>query len=349
MSLVSNLQAKKRTPFLQVAKTATAALAAWFIAGLIFSDQKPIFAAIAALIVVQPNINQSLSKALERSVGTVLGVAIAFGATLAFGSSGWIVLVAVIAALIIAWSLKLTPATASQIALSAMLVLALGAVTPVYAWDRIMETVLGAVIGIIINALIVPPVALEPANRAVSELGANVAQILEDISAVLTRPTSYTVLNEIYLRSRALRAEYNAARATVVRAQESLRFNARRNQHTLTIENDIMLMDILAVLVTRTMGLSRAVRDHYDDSVIAEKSIRAISVEFNRAGHDLRLLVRNAGLPAVKTPHPDTSEIPALTAPITVIKPSLHNWVLIGFLMETLRLVRNEITGTLDD
>jgi uncharacterized membrane protein YgaE (UPF0421/DUF939 family) len=326
-----------------------AALVAWYVASLIFGDQKPIFAAIAALIVVQPSINQSLGKAIERSVGTVLGVAIAFAATLLFGTSGWIVLVAVIAAIIIAWTLKLTPATASQIALSSMLVLALGSVTPLYALDRIMETILGAAVGLVINALIAPPVALEPANRAVSELGGNVAQILEDISAVLTRPTSYAVLNEIYLRSRALRAEYNAARATVVRAQESLRFNARRNKHTLTIENDIMLMDILAVLVTRTMGLSRAVRDHYDDSVIAEKSIRAIAEEFNRAGHDLRLLVRNAGLPAVTTPHPATSEIPALTAPISVIKPSLHNWVLIGFLMETLRLVRNEITGALED
>ena len=349
MSLVANLQDKKRTPFLQVAKTAVAALVAWFVAILVFGENQPVFAAIAALIVVQPSINQSLSKALERSVGTVLGVAIAFGATLAFGANGWIVLVAVVAAILIAWTLKLTPATGSQIALSAMLVLALGSVTPQYAFNRILETILGAAVGLIINALIVPPVALEPANRAVSELGTNVAQILEDISAVLTRPTSYTVLNDIYLRSRALRAEYNAARATVARAQESLRFNARRNKHSLTIENDVMLMDILAVLVTRTMGLSRAVRDHYDDSVIAEKSIRAIAEEFNRAGHDLRLLVRNAGLPAITTPHPATSEIPALTAPITVIKPSLHNWVLIGFLMETLRLVRNEITGALDD
>ena len=348
MTLVSNVQAKKRTPLLQVAKTALAALAAWSIAGLIFTDQKPIFAAIAALIVVQPSINQSLGKAIERSVGTVLGVAIAFGATLIFGANGWIVLVAVIAAIVIAWSLRLTPATASQIALSAMLVLALGTVTPVYALDRILETILGAAVGIVINALIAPPVALAPANRAVSELGVNVAQILEDISAVLSRPTSYSVLNDIYLRSRALRGEYNAARATVVRAQESLRFNARRNKHTLTIENDVMLMDILAVLVTRTMGLSRAVRDHYDDSLTAEKSIRAIAEEFGRAGHDLRLLVRNAGLPAITTPHPATSEIPALTAPITVLKPSLNNWVLIGFLVETLRLVRNEITGAID-
>jgi hypothetical protein len=349
VSFVSNLQEKKRTPFLQVAKTALAALAAWFLAIVIFGENQPIFAAIAALIVVQPSINQSLGKALERSVGTVLGVAIAFGATLAFGPSGWIVLVAVVAAILIAWSLKLTPGTASQIALSAMLVLALGTVTPTYAFDRILETILGAAVGIIINALIVPPVALEPANRAVSELGVNVAHILEDISAVLTRPTSYAVLNDIYLRSRALRGEYNTARATVARAQESLRFNARRNKHTLTIENDVMLMDILAVLVTRTMGLSRAVRDHYDDSVIAEKSIQAIAEEFSRAGHDLRLLVRNAGLPAITTPHPDTSEIPALTAPITVVKPSLHNWVLIGFLMETLRLVRSEITGAINN
>lgn len=331
-----------------MAKTAAAALVAWFVAVLVFGENQPVFAAIAALIVVQPSINQSLGKALERSVGTVLGVAIAFGATLAFGANGWIVLVAVVASIVIAWTLRLTAATGSQIALSAMLVLALGSVTPQYAFNRILETILGAAVGLIINAVIAPPVALAPANRAVSELGVNVAHILEEISAALTQPTSYTVLNDIYVRSRALRAEYNSARATVARAQESLRFNARRSKHSLTIENNVMLMDILAVLVTRTIGLSRAVRDHYDNSVIAEKSIRAIAEEFNRAGHDLRLLVRNAGLPAITTPHPNTSEIPALTAPITVIKPSLHNWVLIGFLMETLRLVRNEITGAID-
>ena len=73
------------------------------------------FAAIAAIIVVQPSVNASLGKALERSTATVIGVAIALGASLAFGSPSWLVLVAIAAAIITGWAFKLTPATANHI------------------------------------------------------------------------------------------------------------------------------------------------------------------------------------------------------------------------------------------
>ena len=53
------------------------------------------FAAIAALLVVQPSLNQSLGKALERSVGVIAGVVIASALALAFGQSTWVVVLAV--------------------------------------------------------------------------------------------------------------------------------------------------------------------------------------------------------------------------------------------------------------
>ena len=52
------------------------------------------------------------------------------------------------------------------------------------------------------SAVIVPPVHTEAANKAVAELGGNIAQVLEDLGAVLSRRTSYEVLNEIYWRAR---------------------------------------------------------------------------------------------------------------------------------------------------
>jgi uncharacterized membrane protein YgaE (UPF0421/DUF939 family) len=307
-------------------------------------------AAIAAIIVVQPSVNASLGKALERSTATVIGVAIALGASLAFGSPSWLVLVAIAAAIITGWAFKLTPATANQIAISAMLSIVIGAAAPDYAVMRILETILGAVIGIIVNAVIVPPVALAPARTAVATLGADIAQLLEDLGAVLSRRTSPEVLNTLYWRARGLRGELNAALDRVNALSESLRFNMiRRNKHRPAVDELSHLLARLAVVTTRTIGISRGVRDHYDESLVNDANIAEIAAELKRAGHDLRIVVRDTGLEAMNAPHPETHDLPVLTQPIRLSRPSTKNWVLEGFLVENLRLVNEEITGILTE
>lgn len=343
------MQAKKRLPFLQIVKTIAAGVLAWFLADLLLSDNKPVFATIAALIVVQPSVNQSVRRGLERSVGAIVGVTLAFGMVLIFGDVGWVALVSMSAGILLAWIFKLTPATAVQISLSAMLVLAVGAITPVYAADKILETVIGALVGILINAIVAPPVAIAPANEAVSQVGVDVAQVLEDMGSVLGRQTSTEVLQHLYLNARALRGEYNHALATLTQARESLQYNARKKTLGQVLDREAALMERLAILVTRVIGMARAIRDNYDASVLDEPTINEISSELLKAGHDLRLVVRDLGLPAVVAPHPDTSEMPALTKPIRVLSPSNENWILIGFLIENIRLVRGEITGASED
>ena len=348
VSIVSNVQTKKRIPFLQLAKTIIATLLAWFAALWVYPDQQPIFAAIAAIIVIQPSINQSLGKAIERSTGVVLGVALALGASLIFGSHSWLVLLTIMVAFIAGWVFKFTPGTANQIAISAMLVIAIGSATPEYALGRIVETIIGAAIAFVVNAVIVPPVAVGPSQQAIALLGANIAEVLEDVGSVLRRETSYEVLSNIHTRARDLRPQLDKANATLRSAQESLRFNVFKGTHGPELDAQQHLLEQLAVLVTRTIGVARGVRDNYDETVISEPGISQIAEEFMRSGHDLRLLVRDAGLPAAKQAHPDTQELPALTEPIKLSPPSGYNWILIGFLMENLRRIRDEITGTAD-
>src|SRR4029453_1398649 len=175
MGITATFRATKRVPILQVAKASVATIAAWLVAGWLIPGPLPVFAAIAALLVVQPSVNQSLGKAVERSIGGILGVVIATGISLVLGQNTWIILVAVVVAMLVAWALKMTPGTANQVAISAMLVLALGASSPEYALDRVLETLIGAAIGIIVNALIVPPVAIAPARSEVALLGAGLA------------------------------------------------------------------------------------------------------------------------------------------------------------------------------
>ena len=139
MRVTASVRSAKRSPLLQVAKSAIATIGAWLIAGWLTPGPLPVFAAIAALLVVQPSVNQSFSKALERRIGVIVGVVIAVVLSLLLGPQSWVVLLAIVVAMLVAWALRASPGTGNQVAISAMLVLALGSSNPEYAIDRILD------------------------------------------------------------------------------------------------------------------------------------------------------------------------------------------------------------------
>jgi uncharacterized membrane protein YccC len=340
MRIHAAIRASKRSPLLQVVKSAAATIAAWLLAGWVVPGQLPVFAAIAALLVVQPSVNQSLSKALERSIGVIVGVLIAVALGLLLGPQSWVVLAAVVVAMLAAWALRASTGTGNQVAISAMLVLALGS-TPDYALARIVETLIGVVIGIVVNALIVPPVLVAPARRDLGLLGSELAASLDRLADALPDPQTPARLQELLLEARLLRPMKEAAEATIAAGEESLTLNPRRSIHREELVEMRALLERLTPIVTQTIGMTRAYFDHYDDSIGEEPAVAAIAEQLRRAGHDVRLAVQVADV----SPEPETltSAIPALTAPLVIRPPSSTHWILIGSLMEDLRRIRAEL------
>ena len=339
MGFTGTFRASRRIPVLQVLKASVATIAAWLITSWVMPGPLPIFAAIAALLVVQPSVNQSFGKAIERSIGVILGVIVATGLSLAFGEHAWVVLVAIVAAMLIAWGLKMTPGTSNQVVISAILVLALGAASPEYSLQRIVETLLGAVIGVVVNVLIVPPVAVAPARRDVGLLGGELAASLDRLAAALESPQSPAQLQGLLLEARLMRPMRDAADASIADGEESLTLNPRRSAHRTELAEMRALLDRLSPIVTQVIGMTRAVFDHYDPALAAEPTVQAIAEQLGRASHDVRLAVHLADV----EPEPLTSAIPALTAPLVVRPPTSAHWILVGSLMEDLRRIREEL------
>ncbi|KJQ54263.1 FUSC family protein [Microbacterium sp. SA39] len=344
MRIPAAIRSSQRSSLLQVAKSAAATIAAWLVAGWVFPAQLPVFAAIAALLVVQPSVNQSLSKALERSMGVIVGVLIAVGLGLLFGSPSWVVLLAIVVAMLVAWIFRTSPGTGNQIAISAMLVLALGSSSPEYAFARIVETLIGVAIGIVVNALIVPPVLVAPARRDLGLLGRELAASLDRLADALPEPQTPARLQELMLEVRLLRPMKDAAAASIAAGEESLTLNPRRSTHRAELREMRQLLDRLTPIVTQTIGMTRAYFDRYDDSIGEEPAVAAIAEQLRRAGHDVRLAVQIADV--TPEPEPLTSAIPALTAPLVVRPPSSQHWILIGSLLEDLRRIH---AGLLDE
>ncbi|WP_136707342.1 FUSC family protein [Agromyces sp. H66] len=339
MRITATFRATRRVPLLQVLKSAVATIAAWLVAGWLVQGQLPVFAAIAALLVVQPSVNQSFGKAVERSVGVILGVLVATGLSLAFGQSTWIILIAIVVAMLVAWALKMTPPTSNQVAISAMLVLALGASSPEYALDRVIETLIGAAIGIIVNALIVPPVAVAPAREQLARLGGELAASVDRLADALEEARSRADLEALMIEARLLRPMRDAADAAIVAGEESLTLNPRRSAHRDELGQLRELLTKLSPIVTQVIGMTRAFADHYDETLHDEMTVRAIAEQLHRVAHDVRLAARVAE----PEPEPLTSETPALTSALVIAPPKSGHWILVGSLMEDLRRIREEL------
>lgn len=339
MRLTAAIRAPRRPPALQAAKSALATVAAWFIAGsLIPEGPPPVFAAIAALLVVQPSLNQSLAKAVERSVGVIAGVVIASAVAILLGDAAWVVIIAIVAAMAFAWLLRMTPGTANQVAISALLVLVLGPSTPDYALDRVIETVIGAAIGVVVNIVLVPPIALAPARASVDALGEEVARALERLADALSAPRGRTELEELMLTARLLRPMRDASDAAILAASESLALNPRGARHRDDLARLSAIVDRLGPIVTQIIGMTRAFYDHYDDDLSGEPAVRDISVQLRRAAHDVRLRLHHAT--AGEPPHDEA----ALTSPLMVSAPSGMRWILVGSLLEDLRRIHEALS-----
>ncbi|MFA4897628.1 MULTISPECIES: aromatic acid exporter family protein [Microbacterium] len=342
MGMTSAVRSAKRAPLLQVVKSAVATIGAWLIAGWLVPGPLPVFAAIAALLVVLPSVNQSFAKAIERSLGVIVGVVIATGLSLLLGPQSWVVLLAIVVAMLVAWVFRATPGMGNQVAISAMLVLALGSSSPQYALDRIIETLIGVAIGIIVNALIVPPVLTAPARRDLGLLGAEIAASLDRLASALPTAQTPAQLQGLMVEARLLRPMRDAAEASITAGEESLTLNPRRAQRGDLAEMRALL-DRLSPIVTQVIGMTRAYFDHYDDALAEEPTVHAIAEQLRRAGHDVRLAVQVADV--APEPSSETSAIPALTAPLRVKPPASGHWILIGSLMEDLRRIRDELVG----
>jgi uncharacterized membrane protein YgaE (UPF0421/DUF939 family) len=349
--LPGNFRVTSRAPLLQVLKTSAAAVLAWLVSSALLGQSLPIFAAIAALLVVQPSVNQSLSRGVERSIGVILGVVLASIAQMMFGTNSWVVLSVIVLSLLLGWALRLAPGSANQIPISGMLMLSIGAGTPNYAYDRVLETIIGAAVAMIVNLAVVPPVLLLPAHVAVGRLLKECAATLDRLSTSLAEPQTPAQLEALMTQARSLRKLDATAMAAIATGEESLTLNPRRGKHRRVLERDAELLARLSVLVRRIIGMARAVRDHYDESLHDEPTVRDIARELTRAAHDLRLLGRENEGPQRDEEGREVADdsLPALTAPLRVLRPHPDHWILIGSLLEDMRRVREEIVGTADE
>jgi hypothetical protein len=208
-------------------KMTLAAVIAYAAAEPLSHSGKPVLAPLTALLVAQVTLYKTLWTGLRRVVSVVSGVllAVLFAFVVPLNA---LTLGAIVAAALVLGALLRLQDELLEVPISAMLVLAVGGVASLPAAEsRVFETIIGAVVGVVVSALVAPPVFVRPAGTEVRELALQTAALLCRMADEVDH--GYTAEQAVEWLHEARRLDHGISRvdAALLRADESARLNPR--------------------------------------------------------------------------------------------------------------------------
>ena len=222
---LSRLFRRGRTPGLRTAKTVLAAVASFALAEWWHTTDQPVLAPLTALLVVQLTMYETVAHGRERIVSVVAGVLVATLFAGAVGLTWWSLGFVVAISLIAGRLLRLGPHL-PEVAITAMLVLAVGD-TESAAVGRVVETLIGAAVGVAVNLLIAPPLYIQPTRDAIGELADRMAGYARELAGTLRGEWTRIAADRALTQARELGAEVDRADRGLARTEQSARLNPR--------------------------------------------------------------------------------------------------------------------------
>jgi uncharacterized membrane protein YgaE (UPF0421/DUF939 family) len=315
--------------FLFAIKSALAAGLSWEIASSLLGVEAAALAVVSAVIVVQVTGWQTVRKSIERILGVIIGVILAVLVAHFFGLNVWTITLIIFFAQIIGMFLQNRGQyLATQIPISAALVLVLGATAGNYPLLRMLGALVGGLIGTAISLLLSPPIYVFRARDAVAELATQLAAAIPRLSAALAGHLSEAESREIYTQIRQLEQRVRATEQAYSLGIDSARLNpwARRARRLLVDYPDMLLALDRLVRQMRRIAYTINEPDPYWSEIVQQQEW---ALDYARLLEEIgSILVSAVGY--IRSPTtPQNSDLPsreALSTRIEHVQQQLRIW-----------------------
>ncbi|MGW2816792.1 aromatic acid exporter family protein [Streptomyces sp. NPDC001415] len=246
-----DLARRRREPaVVQTLRSTAAAVISYVVALQLSSEPAPLTAPLTALLVVQVTLFTTLVTAVRRVNSVVAGVLLAIGFSSLVGLTWWSLGLIILVALVVGRFVKVGEFV-PEVAISAMLVLGVTRVSAT-AWDRVLETLIGAGVGMLFNVLLAPPVWVESAGGAIEELAARMRRLLLDLGEEVGGHTPVAQAAARLHEARRLDHDIVRVDASLRQAEDSLRLNPRVKEGLLSrvvLRTGLDTLEISAVVL----------------------------------------------------------------------------------------------------
>jgi uncharacterized membrane protein YccC len=206
-------------------KSTVAAVAAYVVALPLSDNPRPVLAPLTALLVVQLTLYDTVRRGLRRVAAVVLGVLFAAALSTVVPLTWWSLGLAIAVSLVVGRLFRLGDDIA-EVPISAMLILAVGGADTVVE-GRIAETVIGAVVGVLVGAVVAPPLYVRPASDAVQGLARAEAEVMRQVAAEVREEYTVEQADGWLEKARGLGRDILRADRALGTAESSLRYNPR--------------------------------------------------------------------------------------------------------------------------
>ncbi|MCF2126443.1 aromatic acid exporter family protein [Strepomyces sp. STD 3.1] len=236
----------------QALRSAAAASIAYVIAVRLTPDKSaaPLTAPLTALLVVQVTLYATLKMSFRRVNAVVAGVLIAIAFSQLVGLSWWSLALLIVAALGAGHLVRAHEFTA-EVAISAMLVLGVTSHGSL-AWARVVETLIGAIVGLAFNLVLAPPVWVEQAGESIEELARRVRQLMLRMGEEAADSTPFHEAAARLHEARRLDHDIGEVDEDLRQAEDSLRFNPRVREgllHRVVLRTGLDTLEICTVVM----------------------------------------------------------------------------------------------------
>lgn len=218
---------RERDAFVQTAKAAVASGLAWLLAAGLLNVSDPVLASVAALVTVQVTVYQSMWRAVQYSAGIVAGMVAALAIGAGLGVNVLTMSLVVVTGLVLGRTLRLGTQV-NQVAVTALLVLSFGGH---YGYTRVLDSIIGAAVGVFINAVIAPPAFSRTAAKELADLADDLATLIGRVTKGVRGDWAHKDAQDWLARSRELSGDARAARKIAQQAEEAVKFHPRRGAH----------------------------------------------------------------------------------------------------------------------
>jgi uncharacterized membrane protein YgaE (UPF0421/DUF939 family) len=210
-----------------ILQTAGAAVAAWYLAKLLVSEDQPVFASIAAVIALGATYGQRPERAIELIGGVVLGIGVADLLVGAIGSGpmqlGLLVVLAMAAAVLLGGG----PLLVTEAAVSATLLVLLEPTSLELPPSRLIEALVGGGVALAVSALAFPPNPVLFVGRSAQAIFGGLGRTLEEVAAALA--DGDRLRSEAALQAaREIDGDLRALAEALVVGRETARFSPGR-------------------------------------------------------------------------------------------------------------------------
>ena len=236
-------------------QAALATALAWEAAIVLFGHPRPIFAPVAALIVVSTTLGQRRRYAVEMVVGIALGIGIADALFVLIGGGTLQIAAIVAGAMVAAVALGGSVVLVSEAAVSALLVVTIQPPSSGLSGARFLDSLLGGLIALAITSVL-PRNPVRAARRAAALPLAQIAATLEDIARALDR-SDQKLAERALTRARAVeRDEFERA---VSAGRETLQLAPFASATRAQFARYVRAQTQIDTAITSVETLSRAV------------------------------------------------------------------------------------------